>query len=144
MTFLENDMMKLYGLSCTALALHLLILAAMTGGLRTRAKAYVNPEDARTLKGSEVDADAPVVQRAKRAHMNAIENFVPFVAIGFFYALTGPGKLGAEVYFGVFVAARVLHSIFYMMGLQPWRTAMFGIGAAALTGMGLHVIRVLV
>lgn len=37
--------------------------------------------------------------------------------------------------FGVFVLARVVHSVCYVKGIQPWRTAFFGIGALAQLGV---------
>jgi prostaglandin-E synthase 1 len=37
--------------------------------------------------------------------------------------------MAAEVLFGVFVVARLLHSFVYLAGKQPWRSMMFGIGA---------------
>ena len=59
-------------------------------------------------------------------------------------AITGPSQLGAQVYFFTFLGARILHSIFYLAQKQPFRTISFAIGALAITGMGVHVIRVAV
>jgi glutathione S-transferase len=130
---------RLYAIASTVLALHLLVLAFWTGTVRTLRKQYVNPEDVKLNKGESAEADHPDVARAKRAHMNALENAVPFFVIGALYAL-GASRMGALIYFGVFVAARLLHSVFYLRGIQPWRSMMFGIGLLDLLGMGVHVL----
>jgi glutathione S-transferase len=133
--------MQVLALTIAILGLHLLALASWTGSVRVMRKVYVNPEDARTLKGDAAEADHADVQRVKRAHQNALENFVPFAAIAYFYAQTNPSKTAAIAYFGTFAAARILHSIFYLWGRQPFRTIVFAIGSLATFGMGVHVIR---
>jgi len=138
---LDNPVLKLYALVSALTAVHLLLLAGWTGALRTKHKAFVNPEDATVLKGKQVEADHPDVLRVKRAHQNALENAVPFFAVGLAYALTGGSKLGAQAYFFTFLGARVLHSLFYLFGKQPFRTMMFAVGVACVVGMAVHVIR---
>jgi prostaglandin-E synthase 1 len=44
-------------------------------------------------------------------------------------ALVGTPYLAAAILYGVFVAARLLHSVCYVRGIQPFRTLSFGIGA---------------
>src|SRR5512144_2694499 len=117
----ENPALKVYAISGSIIAVQLLLLALWTGTVRVKNKTWVNPEDAQLNKGQQADADHPDVQRVKRAHQNALENAVPFFAIGLLYALTGPTPGAAQIYFYVFVAARVLHSIFYLWGRQPFR-----------------------
>jgi uncharacterized MAPEG superfamily protein len=141
-TLSSDPILSLYALVATLVSLHVLILAQWTAAVRLRNKTYVNAEDATQFKGAPADADLAAVLRVKRAHQNALENAVPFLAIGFFYALSGPSKFGAQAYFFTFLAARVLHSVFYLFGKQPFRTLMFGIGVAAIVGMAIRVIRV--
>jgi uncharacterized MAPEG superfamily protein len=133
--------MQVLALTTAILALHLIALALWTGTVRAMRKAFVNPEDAEQLKGKQVEVDHPDVQRVKRAHQNALENFVPFLAVGWLYAATGPSKSAALAYFGTFAGARILHSIFYLWGRQPFRTLTFGIGVLAVVGMAFQVIR---
>jgi glutathione S-transferase len=137
----DDPILKLYALVSTLVALHLVLLALWTGVVRTRHKTFVNPEDAATLKGTNVESDHPDVLRVKRAHQNAMENALPFFAIGLVYALSKPSMTGAYAYFFTFLGARVLHSLFYLWGKQPFRTLMFGVGVAAVVGMGVRVIR---
>ncbi len=141
-TLLENPAFKLYALVSSLLALHLLLLAGWTSGVRTKHKAFVNAEDAGTFKGAQTESDHPDVLRVKRAHQNAMESAIPFFAVGLTYALLGATKTGAQAYFLTFLAARVLHSVFYLAQKQPFRTISFAIGAAAITGMAVQVIRI--
>lgn len=133
--------LQLYALFSTVLAVQLLALALWTGTVRVMKKQWVNPEDAKLSKGENVQVDHPDVARVKRAHQNAIENAIPFFAVGFLYAGVAPSKNAALIYFGTFTAARLLHSVFYLWGRQPFRTMMFGVGVLATLGMAVHVIR---
>ena len=69
-----------------------------------------------------VEVEHPDVQRIKRAHVNAIENAVPFFVIGFIYTQTSPSMMMARVLFLTFVAIRLFHAIFYLTAKQPFRT----------------------
>ncbi len=133
--------LNLFAICASIIGLHLLALAFWTGTVRAMRKTFVNAEDAKAFKADKsADAEHPDVARVKRAHQNALENAVPFFAIGYLYAMQGPTKDGAIIYFGVFTAARILHSVFYLWGRQPFRTMMFAIGALATIGMGVHVL----
>ncbi len=138
--FLDNPALALFALTGSLLAIHLLLLALWTGTVRVLRKAWVNPEDAKLNKGDNVEVDHPDVQRVKRAHLNAIESFVPFFAVGLLFALTNPSVTAAKAYFFTFLAVRVLHSIFYLWGRQPFRTLMFAVGVLTMLGMGVQVI----
>ena len=107
-------------------------------------KTFVNPEDATLNKGALAEVEHPDVARVKRAHINALENAVPFFAVAPLYAATGGSLLGAKAYFLTFVAARLLHSLFYLWGRQPFRTLSFGIGILCVIGMGVHVLRAVI
>jgi uncharacterized MAPEG superfamily protein len=137
----ENPAAALYALSATVLALQLLALALWTGTVRVMRKQWINPEDAKANKGDLVDVEHEDVSRVKRAHMNAIENVIPFFVVGALYAATAPGRTAALVYFGTFVGVRLVHSVFYLWGRQPFRTLSFAVGVLAVIGMAVHVLR---
>lgn len=141
-TFADNPALKLYALVAALLGVHLLLLALWTGTVRVMRKQWTNAEDAKLNKLPLAEQDHPDVQRVKRAHQNALENAIPFLAIGLVYALSGAGKSGAQIYFFTFLGARVLHSIFYLLGLQPFRTLMFAVSVLTTIGMAVQVIRV--
>lgn len=133
---------KVYAIVAVALALQSIALAFGTAAVRTKRKQIVNPEDAAVVKGGKVEAvDHPDVQRVKRAHQNLLENIVPFYAVGLLYALTNPSALGAQAYCYTFLGTRLLHSVFYLWGRQPFRTLAFVVGVLALLGMCVHVLR---
>lgn len=133
---MTNPAFKAFALSIVVLALNLLFLAGFTAVQRTRNKALANPEDPGYV---EQKGDHPKVARAMRAHRNAMENFVPFAAVGLVYVLTGATARGAMIYFTVFTAARLLHSVVYLLEKQPWRTLFFAVGALATLGMMVQI-----
>jgi len=130
----------IYALCAAILGAQLILIAFWTGTVRVKRKVYINPEDATFNKADQGD-DHPDVLRVKRAHQNALENAVPFFAIGALYAATSPSKTAALAYMGTFTVVRVLHTFFYLGGKQPFRTLCFAIGALATLGMAQHVIR---
>ena len=144
MGFAQSPALQLYALTSAILGVHLVLLALWTGTARSLKKQFVNPEDSAMLDGAVVEVEHADVLRAKRAHQNALENAVPFFVIAFLYALTSPAPGAARIYFFTFVGARVLHSVFYLWGRQPFRTLSFGVGVLALFGMAFQVIRVVV
>lgn len=132
---------QIYALVASVLAIHLILLAFWTGTVRAMRKQFANPEDAKLNKVDVAEQDHPDTLRAKRAHQNALENMVPFLAVGALYVASSPSKTGASAYMFTFLACRLLHSVFYLRGVQPFRTMSFAIGALATIGMGVHVIR---
>jgi glutathione S-transferase len=141
MTPITDPSLRWYALAASAVAVHLFTLAGITGYVRATRKTFINPEDAALNKGKQADDDHPDVQRVKRAHINLMESAIPFFAIGWLYVVTGASDTGAKAYFGTFVGARILHSIFYMLGKQPLRTITFAIGVFAVVGMLVHVVQ---
>ncbi len=141
-TLVDNPALKIFALTSAVLVLQLILLALWTGTVRVRHKSWVNPEDAKLNKGTQVESDHPETLRVKRAHQNALENDVPFFAVGLMYALSAPSERGAQIYFFTFLATRLLHSVFYLSGKQPFRTIMFAAGVLAMIGMAVQVIRV--
>ena len=123
-----NPAFVAYAVSMLVLALNLLVIWGYSGAVRGKTKTTPNPEDARSLT-KVVDAEPPEVARVLRAHANAMANIVPFAILGLVFVLAGGGGMAANVLFGVFTAARVLHSFVYIAGKQPWRSMAFGIGA---------------
>ena len=138
---MDTSVFNVYAFTSSVLGLHLLVLAFLTGGARAKSGRFVNPEDKGVVKGTQGPEDSPEVQRFKRAHVNALENAVPFFVVAALYVATGGTKVGAQAYCYTFLAARLLHSVFYLLGKQPFRTMMFAIGAMATIGMAVQVIR---
>jgi glutathione S-transferase len=137
----ETPGLAAYAIASTTIALQLVALALWTGRVRVQKNRWVNPEDAKAAKGEQVDEEDDDVARVKRAHVNLLENAVPFFVVGALFVATAPSRTASIAYFGTFVGARILHSIFYLWGRQPFRTLSFGVGVLAIAGMAVHVLR---
>jgi microsomal prostaglandin-E synthase 1 len=124
-----------YAFTVVALALNLVVLWAYSGAARATTKTAVNDEDAKRFGTTLVPVDPPEVARVLRAHANAQANIVPFLFLGLVFVFAGGSVMFARIDFGVFVAARIIHSIVYVGGKQPWRTLMFAIGVVAMVAL---------
>lgn len=64
-----------------------------------------------------------------RAHLNDMENILPFLSVGLFYVLTDPNPLIALNLFRVATVARLLHTVVYAIYVipQPARAICFGV-----------------
>ena len=60
--------------------------------------------------------------------------------IGLVYVLVGASPFGAAVYLWTFTGARILHTLAYTAGLQPWRALCFFVSVACLLGMSVQVL----
>jgi len=79
------------------------------------------------------------VERVRRAHANAVENILAFVAVGFVYCVAGLPH--AAMHFYVFTACRYLHTFFYIvLGVQPWRTIVHFGALASLLSMSVRLV----
>jgi len=137
----SNPALQYYAIASSVLALHLIAIALWTGRVRVQKKQYTNPEDAKLNKADHTEVEHPDVRRVIKAHTNALENAIPFFVVGALYVVAGASKTGALVYFATFVGARILHTFVYLAGKQPFRTLSFAIGALAVIGMAVSVIR---
>jgi prostaglandin-E synthase 1 len=145
MTLLADPVFRLYAISVAIIIVTLYGLGFWTAKLRNDRKAVVNPEDVAINGGAAVvEVEHPDVQRIKRAHINALENAVPFFAIGFLYALTSPNLTMATILYFGFVGIRLLHMVFYLSARQPFRTLSFIIGGIINLIMVVQVVRAVV
>lgn len=53
------------------------------------------------------------VERARRAHLNDLENIVPYILVSFVYTMTAPYPIVAINLFRVAAGARIWHTIVY-------------------------------
>jgi uncharacterized MAPEG superfamily protein len=123
------------------LALKMGAVAFATANARRKAKVVVNPEDVGVNPGSHAaDEEAPATLRAKRAHLNDVENIPVFLVLALLFTLTGASATAGWIYFGFYFAVRTLHTIFYLRAMQPWRTAMFALGQLAMLGIIVQLV----
>jgi len=139
-----NPAFRTYALCSAILAAKLLYSSVYTGTRRTKHQAFINPEDARVFgqAGTSSNPDeAPAVAHALRIQRNDLENIPAFFAIGLVYVLLGASPRGAAFYCWAFTIARVTHTVMYTRNIQPWRAIAFGVGAFAMTGMIVQILR---
>lgn len=137
-SLLLGPQFKLYVVCCFVLCILMFALGFITAKARADKKTYANAEDGPVFPaGAKYNEgnDPPEVTRVMRAHRNLIESLLPFSILGLIYVLVGAPLLGAQICFVAFTVTRVLHAIVYLKGMQPWRTATFGIGILSMTGM---------
>jgi uncharacterized MAPEG superfamily protein len=132
-----------YTVSSSVLILNQLILWLMSAGARGKSKTVTNPEDLSTIaKGSTLsETDPPAVARILRAHANGQANILQFLFLGALFVQVGGSALEAQVLFGVFTAVRVLYSVVYLAGKQPFRTMLFVLGAITTFVLIIEVLR---
>lgn len=114
---IEPALMRTYVFWGTVLIVKVLMMAFLTGRQRMKKKIFANPEDAKS-HGGKVKLDDPDVERVRRAHLNDLENVVPFLLLCPLYLSTGPnGWLATNLIRG-FAAARILHTVGYLNELS--------------------------
>ncbi|GIW44988.1 MAG: hypothetical protein KatS3mg077_2270 [Candidatus Binatia bacterium] len=133
--WLDNPAMRLFAITYLLLVLKMLAIGWATSYYRLRKRVFATPEDYALQGLSPREVRDEDVERTRRAHQNDLENILPFFAVGFFYALTQPPIGVARVFFVGYLAARVLHSVFYLAALQPWRSLAFALGQAIMIVM---------
>ena len=129
--------------ACTAvLVLKMLISAFYTASRRFATRSYLSPEDARASGAEFTGQSSPEVTRALNIQRNDLENIPLFFALGLVYVLGAqPSSRGAAIYLWTFTISRVLHTVVYMAGLQPFRAIFWLVGVLTLIGMAVQVLR---
>ena len=141
-TLLSQPAFQLYAFCSAVLIITLYGLAFWTAKIRGDRKSIINPEDFKVVSGGTVvEVEHPDVQRIKRAHINALENAVPFFVIGFIYTQTNPGLMMVRGLFFTFLAFRLFHALFYLSAKQPFRTLSFALGGVINLVMVVQVLR---
>jgi uncharacterized MAPEG superfamily protein len=81
------------------------------------------------------------IGRAKRAHMNMLENLVPFAVL--LLAAHGMGKLGGLTLLGaqLFFWSRIAHAATQIAGIPYARTAAYLIGYVGMVLIFINIIR---
>jgi len=124
-SFASTPGFSVFATSVLLLILKIFAVTLSTPVIRARAKVRVNPEDRLGELGPEPDA----VARMHRVVRNDLENIPTFCVVGIVAVMSGVGPgllMGCSA---VFVAARVLHTLFYLGKQSALRTASFALGA---------------
>lgn len=96
-----------------------------------------------TMAGNREGLPEPTgwIGRAKRAHMNLVENLIPFAAL--VLAAHGLGKLGDLTALGalLFFWGRLAHAVIYIAGVPYLRTAGFLAGYVGMFLIFIAIVR---
>jgi uncharacterized MAPEG superfamily protein len=116
-----------YAVSVVALGLNLVGLANATAFTRNKAAEVINPEDLKLNQKAAVvyDGGNDQTARYRRAHRNALENTPVFMITALVLTLMGASATVGAALFYPYVAFRILHSVSYVKGVQPFRTITF-------------------
>lgn len=128
---LAQPPVRLFMLCAAILTLKMIALGSGTGIRRVMSGVFISPEDFVFASKAPLGPDDQI-ERMRRAHLNDLENILPFLVVGFLYALTGPSYAVAWWLFWTFTVARILHTVCYVLSLQPWRTIVFEVGNVVL------------
>uniref|UniRef100_A0A3Q0QYD1 Prostaglandin E synthase n=1 Tax=Amphilophus citrinellus TaxID=61819 RepID=A0A3Q0QYD1_AMPCI len=138
---LRNPVFSCFVFYGVLLVLKMYVIAVITGQVRLRKKAFANPEDALRHGGLQYHREDPYVERCRRAHINDMENILPFLFLGAIYAMTGPSLWVARLHFLVFFICRVLHSIAYLLALQaPTRSVAYTVAQIPCVSMAVQIL----
>lgn len=125
----------------SALVLKMFLLAVLTGQLRLRRKAFLNPEDAMRHGGLEFVRQDEDVERTRRCHLNDMETIYPFLFLGAVYSLLEPNLTVARIHFLVFFLARMFHMVAYLLAFKaPIRSVSYTIAQVPCFSMGLQIL----
>lgn len=139
-TLMENPAFTTFAVCTAILVVKSLLSGSYTAITRIRQKQFVNPEDGKMFKGASDPIETDAAARVLRIQRNDTENFVLFFGLGLVFVLTGATALEASAYFWTFTIARILHTLTYVGGKQPWRSLAFAVGVVCLLGMAVQVL----
>ncbi len=80
------------------------------------------------------------VQRANRAHVNAVETLAPFAVLVLIAHVAGVADENTALWCAVFFWARVAHAIVYILGIPFARSFAFAAGNVALIALFITLI----
>jgi len=102
-----------------------MLLSPLTAFYRFQSGKFIAKEDTKGNKKASVGVDFKV-ERVRHAQRNALENILISVLL---FAINAKAAYAHDV-FKIITAARILHTIFYLKGLQPFRAIAFMVGMA--------------
>ncbi|MHA6575799.1 MAPEG family protein [Pseudomonas yamanorum] len=127
--------MEVYALCVLVLFLKMLAISCYQGFFRLRYRAFTNPEDAGFFHRDANLRELPQVSRAARAWANDLENIPLFFVLGGLCIAVEATGVATTWLFCTFTVARVMHTVMYLSGRQPWRTVAYGVGLICLLGL---------
>ncbi|XP_068609157.1 prostaglandin E synthase [Brachionichthys hirsutus] len=140
---IRNEVLSCFIFYGVLLVLKMYLVAVIVGQARLRKKAFANPEDALRHGGLRFLREDPDVERCRRAHLNDMENILPFLFLGAVYSLSGPSLAAARLHFLAFLLARLLHSAAYLLAWRaPSRSVAYILAQIPCVSMAVQILMV--
>jgi len=138
----DQELFEAFAFYAAVVLVKMLFMAFLTARQRFGTGTFISSED---IVGKEkkgfTTAPNENVERVRRAHLNDIENIVPFFCLGLLYIFTSPALATALLVFRIFAACRIAHSIVYLLVIpQPARALAFFGGMGVNLFMGYKII----
>ena len=92
------------------------------------------------VPGPDYPVDAPWADRARRAHLNAIENLAVFAPLVIAAAIVDVSTRTTVLAAQIYVAARLAHYVIYTLGIPVIRTLAFLAGSIATLAIAIEVL----
>ncbi|KAK2581424.1 hypothetical protein KPH14_005099 [Odynerus spinipes] len=130
----NTEILKLFGFWSSILVIKMMLMILLTAYQRFTKKIFANPEDASLMPKAKVSLEDPDVERVRRAHLNDLENIVPWFIITYVWLMTGPSVWLAGVLIRTFAITRIIHTLVYaVFPQQPARFLCFAVGYVVIT-----------
>ena len=123
-------------LMSTALLTGILWIPVVIGMVKTR--GMLTPADYKVAPTSPLPE---WVNRANRAHINAVENFAPFAAVVLVAHVLQISSSVTVACAAIFFYGRLAHAIVHIMGIYLVRTLVFTISWAAFLVFAIETLR---
>ncbi|XP_053719261.1 microsomal glutathione S-transferase 1.1 [Synchiropus splendidus] len=141
---MDSEILRAFTTYAIIVILKMMLMSPLTSYFRLTRKVFANLEDSKLvspiLDKALVRVD-PAVERVRRCHLNDLENVIPFLAVGFLYALTGPELSTALLHYRIFAGARIFHTFAYILAFpQPCRALGFMVGLLVTVHMAFRVL----
>lgn len=143
---MENEAFMAFASYTTIVLSKMMFMSIATSFYRLTRKVFANPEDC-SYGGKGENAKKYLrtddkVERVRRAHLNDLENIVPYFGIGLLYSLSDPDLSTAILHFRLFLGARIYHTVAYLLPLpQPNRVLAFLVGYGVTLSMAFRLLK---
>ena len=137
----EQQPLDVWALSAVVLFVKMFAIALYQGRHRAKSGVFAKEEDAAFFgDGTVAERDVPQVERAQRALRNDLENIPMFLILMFVYLLYDGWEQGVYIYCGVFVLARIGHTMTYLSPRQPHRVIAYAAGLLCTLATCGHIV----
>merc|ERR1711953_1492596 len=134
----DQELFGVFAFYNAVVILKMILMAFLTARQRFRTGSPVSSEDAGIVGNAGPNED---VERVRRAHLNDLENILPFFCLSILYIFTEPALSTATLLFRIFAACRIVHTVAYVLPLpQPTRTLSFFGGVAVNYYMAFNIL----